>query len=240
MEHKKQLVKFNLKKIIVVSFFMFLIPLIISVILKITLFKRNYGSTNIWYLDIIIYVVSIFLLIIIHELIHALGFMLFGKVKKEDIKFGVAPKQGMVFCTCNKPITAKAYILIIVLPVIITGIVPLIIVTIWGNIFWLIIFAIMVSGGAGDIIMLREVMKLDKNQLVLDHPQAPAFYILYEKGKEPDNFVETTVEQEQQLLDDMKKSPFEGSNLGIKVLLILLFLSISVIVMGIIGFILLL
>lgn len=240
MKYKKQLVTFDIKKIISISLFMFILPMAFAVLLKATVFKSSYGSTKLWYLDLIIYVVSILLLIVAHELIHALGFKIFGKAKHKEIKFGIAPKQGMVFCTCSKPITAKAYLLTLILPIIITGVIPLIIVTIWGNIFWIIIFSFMISGGAGDIIMLKEVVKLDKKQLVLDHPKAPAFYLLYEEGKEPENFIESNAEQEKHLLEDMNKSPFENKSMGIKILLILLFLSISVIVLGLIGILLML
>lgn len=243
MNYKKQLIKFDTAKIINLSLLMFLIPLIISSLLNILVFGSN-KTTGIWYVDFIIYVISGVMLIVLHELLHALGFIVFGKASTKEVKFGVAPKQGMVFCTCSKPMPAKAYLLALVIPVIVTGIIPLIIVTIVGNFFWIVLFSIMVSGGAGDLVMLNRVRKHNKEQLIMDHPKAPAYYLVYEQGKEPADFVEATEEMEKQIEEEMNTSPFEGENskksVGLKVLKILLFLSLSCIVLGIIGILLLL
>ncbi|MFW5779839.1 MAG: DUF3267 domain-containing protein [Bacillota bacterium] len=244
MEYKKQIVAFDAAKIINFSLVIFLLSLTVFSVLNIFVFGFNPPISGNYFVDVIIIVGLGFALIILHELIHALGFIIFGKAKPKDIKFGIVPKHGMVYCTCNKPMRARAYLLSLIFPVILTGIIPLILVSIWGNLFWIFLFAILVSGGAGDFAMLNEIKKYPKDQLIMDHPKALAFYLVYKKGNEPQDFEEATFEQEQKLLDQMKTSPFEGENkkknLGLKIMKILLFLALSVIILAIVGVILIL
>lgn len=244
MNYKKQLVKFDTAKMINLSIIMFIVPFVALSLLNLFVFGSKSVTTGMWYLDIIIWVVLVFLLVIIHEGLHAVGFLLFGKAKKADISFGIVPKQGMVYCTCKKPMTSKMYLLALILPIVVTGIIPIIIVTIFGNVSLILLFSVMISGGAGDVIMLNQVRKLTKEQLIMDHPKAPAYYLVYEQGKEPNDFVEVTEEMEKEVLEELNKSPFEGKNsknsLGLKILKILLFISISIIAMAIIGILLML
>lgn len=244
MEYKKQIVAFDAAKIINLSLVVFLLSLTIFSVLNIFVFGFSPPITGKYFIDVIVIIALGFALVIIHEIIHALGFVIFGKAKFNQIKFGIVPKHGMVYCTCKKPMTAQAYILALTFPVVLTGVIPIILVSIWGNLFWVFLFAILVSGGAGDLIMLNAVRKLPKHQLILDHPKAPAFYLVYQKGNEPEGFEEATPEQEQILLDEMKTSPFEGNNkkknLGLKIMKVLLFLALSVIILAIVGVILIL
>ncbi len=238
---KRQLVTANLKEVIILSTLLFSISLAIGFLISLLVFDPIKSNTNLWYIDIIIYVVSTAMLIALHEVLHALGFIIFGKARAKDISFGFAPHQGMFYCSCSKVITARAYALTLILPVILTGILPFIFVIIWGNVFWIMIFSIMISGGAGDLIMLNQVIKLRSDQLVLDHPKGMAFYKIYKQGQQlPSDFVEVTQDMERRLLEDMKVSPFDNTKKGIKILLVLLFLSFSIVIMAIIGFLLML
>ncbi|HHU43273.1 MAG: DUF3267 domain-containing protein [Bacillota bacterium] len=242
MEYKKQIVAFDAANIINLSLVMFLLSYTLFSILNIFVFDFRSAVTGKFFIDLIVVIALGFLFVIVHELLHALGFIIFGKAKPSDIKFGVVPKHGMVYCSCKKPMPKKAYMLALIFPVILTGLIPIIFVTIWGNLIWIFLFAVMVSGGAGDLMMFKSLTKYDKDQLIMDHPNAPAYYLLYPKGQEPEGFVEATPEQEQFLIEQMKTSPFEGENkkknLALKILKILFFLAASVIVLTVVGVIL--
>lgn len=233
MNYKKQLVRFDINTIVTVSFIMFLAPLIIFGFINLLATGNPLLLTGKVYWDIIITLAMLAVLLVVHEFIHALGAIMTGKCSVKDIKFGVNLKQAMLYCHIKKPLSVGAYRFAIILPLIITGIIPLIISTIWGNIFMVLLFCFMVSGGAGDIIMFFSLTAYDKNTLILDHASAPAFYLLYEEGKEPANFVECTEEMEDSLLEDMKKNPYatnngKKKNLNIKILLIAIFCSLVV------------
>ena len=99
-------------------------------------------------------------------------------------KFGVVPKHGMVYCSCKSQ-CLKAYMLALIFPVILTGLIPIIFVTIWKP-HLDFLFAVMVSGER-DLMMLR-ADKIRQGQLIMDHPNAPLILII-SKGQEPEGFV---------------------------------------------------
>lgn len=233
MNYKKQLVRFKLTTIVNLSFIMFMVSFIISGLINLLATNNQLLLTGKVYWDIIITLAMLALLLAIHELLHALGGLISGGCKVKDISFGINLKQSMLYCHINKPIKVGIYRFVLLLPVIVTGIIPLIICTLYGNIFMVFLFSIMVSGGAGDVIMFFSLAGYDKNVMVLDHASAPAYYLLYEEGKTPKSFVECTEADENKLLDDMKKSPYgttdgKNKNLLIKSLLIAIFCALTV------------
>lgn len=240
MEYKKQLHRFDTTKINNLALYIFLISFLISMLLNFLVAKRPLLLTSKVYFDIIL-IIAIFIVgLAMHEGLHALAALVFGKCQAKDIKFGVNFMQGMLYCHVEKPINASAYKIMLLLPAILTGLIPLIIVTFLGNIFLIIVFCMLLCGGAGDIIMFVNLNKLDNDTLILDHPLAPAFYALYDSQNLPKNFQEATAEEEEKLFKEMQTSPitnFDGKkkNGMLKTLAILIFLSLAVLIIFIIG-----
>ena len=76
--------------------------------------------------------------------------------------------------------------------------------------------------------MFSSLLKHDKKQLILDHAQAPAYYLVYPENELPETFVEVTETQEEELLEEMKK-PNQGSrNNMLKILAVMIFLVLAV------------
>ncbi len=241
MEYKKQLVLFDTAKIINFSLIIFLVALVICLPINLIFFATP-PATGSFFIEILIVMLLLIALSAAHELLHAAGFILFGGASKKDVRFGIIPKHGMLYCHCAKPMTAGAYAGALMLPVVLTGFLPLIIVTFLGNYLWVVLFAALVSGGSGDIFMFFSVIRQPKKQLVADHPEAPAYYLVYKDGEQPTDFVEATEEMENQIKEGIKKSPFEGENknksFAEKIFKIFLFLAGTVAVMAIIGVVL--
>lgn len=186
---KKQLVFINLKKANVLSVAMFIIPLIIGGILKFTLFDSIAYGLGYW--DYLIVLVACPVFFALHEGLHALAFLIGGAPKK-SIKFGAIPKKMILYCTTSEPVTPKAYKISLLTPLVALGVVPFIASTAILSFPYLILFSMMISGGAGDVMMFYKLSKLKKVKLVLDHPKAPAFYALYNDDDCPDDFIEYT------------------------------------------------
>lgn len=241
MEYKKQLVVFDTAKIINFSLILFLAALAVCLPLNLIFFDTA-PITGSFFIEILIVMLLLIVLSAVHELLHAAGFILFGGASLKEVRFGMVPKHGMLFCHCSKPMKAGAYVGALILPVMITGFLPLIIVTFLGNYLWVVLFAALVSGGAGDLFMLMSVIRQPKGQLIADHPDAPAYYLVYKDGEQPSDFVEATEEMEQNIKAEMKKSPFEGENknksIAEKIVKIFLFLAGSLAIMAIIGVVL--
>lgn len=228
MDYKKQLVKFRIDKIAELSVILFVVPFVIAAALNILLVKRPLLLTGKVYFDIMIMIAVYLVGLVCHEGLHALGAMLFAKKTPADISFGANLKQGMLYCHVKTPMKNASYQALLLLPVIVTGIIPLIISVVFGNIFLVVAFSLLTSGGAGDIIMFSSLLKHDKKQLILDHAQAPAYYLVYPENELPETFVEVTETQEEELLEEMKK-PNQGSrNNMLKILAVMIFLALAV------------
>ncbi len=114
---------------------------------------------------------------IVHELLHGFGWLIFGKQKLSDIKFGINWKFLTPYAHCKNPVKAKVYRAGTILPGIILGIIPSIIAIITGN-AWLLYFGIIFTAVAGgDFTILFIIRKAKSDQLIEDHPERAGCYI---------------------------------------------------------------
>ena len=123
----------------------------------------------IWiYLSIPILIASI----IIHELLHGTDWIIFTKGKFKSIAFGVVWQALMPYCTCKEPLRKGHYIVGLVLPFIILGIIPCIIACAIGSIALLLFGCMMIVCAGGDLLILVLILKtgLKGDVLFLDHP----------------------------------------------------------------------
>ncbi|MFA5449612.1 MAG: DUF3267 domain-containing protein [Clostridia bacterium] len=200
---KKQLVAINMKKVSKLASLIFFIFLILGTVINIAA-KGGLFVLTLW--DILILAVGYVALIILHELLHGLAHLICG-MKPADIKFGFIPKIMAAYCYGEKPLTVAKFRFVLVLPVIVTGIIPLIFAGIYLNILYIFLFSAMVAGGSGDLAMLWELRKYPRGQMLQDHPSAPAFYLLFNEDSLPQDFVEVTEEQERALQESITKKP---------------------------------
>ncbi len=166
--------------------------------------------------------------VIIHELLHGLGAVIFGKCGKGDVSFGVNLKEGIAFCHVKKPLSGKAYCGMLVLPIIVTGIIPYAICVATGGLMEIAAFSMLIAGGTGDVMMLIGVIKnKDTKRELLDHASAPAYYVLMtEEELVACGLEETTDEKEKEIIE--KSKSVEGTKLGIKIALIAMFVAVTV------------
>src|SRR5690554_5370940 len=64
---------------------------------------------------------------IIHELLHVVGMLLFGRVPLRSIRFGHRISEGVLYVHSREPMSARAYRGVLLLPGIVTGVVPTVI-----------------------------------------------------------------------------------------------------------------
>lgn len=122
------------------------------------------------------------LLIVLHELVHLLGFRVFGGVPWKKMIVGVNLKLGIAYATTDIPMTNKAIRMALLLPFWTTGVLPAIIGLVTGNGVLITLAAFLIGGAAGDFAMHKELKKLPDDWLVKDDPQLPKLY-LFEPNK---------------------------------------------------------
>ncbi|QXE01450.1 DUF3267 domain-containing protein [Terribacillus sp. DMT04] len=115
--------------------------------------------------------------IVLHEFLHGIGFICFGKVKLKQVEYGVSWKQGIAYAHCKVPIRLRAYRIALLMPVILTGLLPLLLAYIIGSGMLLAVSVILTAGGIGDWLVFRSLMKYDASQQILDHPTKVGYFI---------------------------------------------------------------
>lgn len=126
-------------------------------------------------------VVAVFIgSIIVHEILHALGFVLFGGVAWSAIRFGFNWRALAAYACCRVPVPASAYRGATALPGMAMGVIPAVLgvasgiggLTLWGAVMFLV--------AAGDFAVLWLVRKVPASARVLDHSEKAGCLVLAE------------------------------------------------------------
>lgn len=129
----------------------------------------DYGS--LW--GLLLYFAVIFVLMIVHELIHGVTRALFAKSGWKAVSFGFVAKYLTPYCTCSEPLTKVGYITGALMPAIILGIIPIIVSIAIGNATLFGISFLMILAGGGDIHTSLKLMTFKTNgkkSIYIDHP----------------------------------------------------------------------
>ena len=124
-------------------------------------------------------------LAVVHEKIHGWFWSIGAENGSKDIEFGFMKETLTPYCTCSSPLSKPIYILGSMMPMTILGIIVGIVSVFTGSLVLLIISAVQVMGGAGDILISSMLLfrKSDaKETVLLDHPTKIGL-VAFEKGK---------------------------------------------------------
>lgn len=97
--------------------------------------------------------------ILLHELIHALFFVIFSREGRKSIKIGVQKDFLMPYCHCKEPLPTNRYIVALVAPCLILGIIPYVIGVFNLNLFLLGFGFIFTVLSIGDLLILYYILK---------------------------------------------------------------------------------
>ncbi|WP_280770787.1 DUF3267 domain-containing protein [Salipaludibacillus daqingensis] len=113
-------------------------------------------------------IVAIFL-ILIHELLHIVGYVNVGGAKMNEVKLGVLWKALAPYAHCKVPLKITHYRIAILLPIVL-GVVPITLAYLNGNGFLAIIGILMMTASVGDLMVIHVLRKYKKDAYVQDHP----------------------------------------------------------------------
>lgn len=136
-------------------------------------------------LGIVLWAALYLLFIVLHEICHLIGFILWGGCKKADLVYGVNRELGIAYAGTKKVLPVYAMKKALLLPFWITGLLPFAI-GIWLNSPVLImVSAFLIGGAAGDFSMYGQLRKVNNRAFVLDHLHKPVLYIFNKKIDSP-------------------------------------------------------
>ena len=155
----------------------FVLGLPIIIVLGILFFKYNLGNSEMSFTftikESVIFLITLLVLIVVHELIHGAFWAIFAKNHLKSIEFGFMAQYLTPYCCCKEVLTKGQYIIGGIMPTVILGLIPAVVSIFTGS--WLVfaIGCIMILSGGGDMtIILKLIMYRSQKQEVLymDHP----------------------------------------------------------------------
>jgi hypothetical protein len=108
--------------------------------------------------------------IVLHEGIHALGWIVFGRVPPRDISFGVDRKTLSPYAHAHSAMQAAGYRIGALLPGVLTGLLPTIIGVANTDAGLTLLGAFLLSAAVGDILVVWVIRRVPGDANVRDHP----------------------------------------------------------------------
>lgn len=126
----------------------------------------------------ILFIVIIFIVTVIHELLHAIGWVIISRKGWSIIKFNI---NAMIpSCACKVVLEKKQYLVGVLTPFIVLGIGSIIFLIVYpGTLSLLTMLVVFVEAG-GDLVIAFNILKEKNDTLISDHP-TKAGYIAYNK-----------------------------------------------------------
>lgn len=158
--------------LLIVSAVVFLVPFCFIWQGKISVNEQGvFGVSGLWLL--VLFLAGI----VVHELLHGIGWAHYAKGGWKSISFGVMWKMLTPYCHCNEPMGTRAYMVGALAPLVILGLVPAVVSLFVGSIALLAWGIIFIAAAAGDIWMAWLLSKEDPGSTILDHPNEAGFYV---------------------------------------------------------------
>jgi len=121
-------------------------------------------------IDVLLLMAALVLGILLHELIHALGWAYFGRLPLRRIRFGFHVRTMTPYAHAVDSMPARSYRAGSVLPALLLGFLPYLIGTSHGNITIAFFGTVYIFAAGGDLLVLWLMRGVDARALVQDHP----------------------------------------------------------------------
>lgn len=121
----------------------------------------------------LVFIASLLILIVLHELIHGLTWACFSEHHWKDISFGVKWESLTPYCTCKAPLGKGQYILGALMPMFVLGVLPTVAAIVTGSWLLLVLSVIMFSAAAGDVMIVWKFLTYrvkGSEAVYIDHP----------------------------------------------------------------------
>lgn len=107
---------------------------------------------------------------VLHECLHAVGAMRWGKLTRRDVKIRFSWRGLIPVCHCKAPVTVGAYRALILLPLYVLGSVFIILLTLFPSAWLALATGTLIAGSTGDMLILWKLRHFNSSYLIQDHP----------------------------------------------------------------------
>lgn len=126
--------------------------------------------------------ILMFIWLIIHELLHGIGFLIFKEVKLKNITLGMTIEKGIFYCMCKQNIGKKVILTSLLFPITIIGFITLIIGMILNNYELVFLSILNIVSSIGDIVMIIYFLKCPSDIIYLDLDDCTSFTVISNKS----------------------------------------------------------
>ena len=116
--------------------------------------------------------------ILVHEALHGIGFVWFGRLPWQAVRFGFQWQALAPYAHCTAPLSAAAYRGAVLLPGVVLGVIPALISVIFGLGGLAIYGIIMLMAAGGDFVIFWVIRRVPASATILDHSERPGCWIL--------------------------------------------------------------
>ena len=141
-------------------------------------FFMEYKDNYVFYSDIVSLFIFMIIWLIIHEILHGIGFSIFKCVDKRSITFGMFLEKGIFYCMCKQNIPKKVILTSLFFPITIIGVVTLIIGMIINSYILVFLSVLNIVSSIGDIVMIIYFIKAPSDIIYLDLDDPTSFTVV--------------------------------------------------------------
>ena len=171
------IIELDMKKIVKANIWLTIILMLLFFFIN--SFIHQHLTIRFSFFNLIIFIGAYIILIILHEVFHLIGFMIFGKVHYKELDYGVNLELGIAYATTAKPLHNKAMKKALLLPFWTTGVIPAIIGFYVDSTLLVLLGAVLIAGAVGDFYMYKELKKFPNDTLIKDDPKLPKLYVYH-------------------------------------------------------------
>jgi len=139
---------------------------LVALIVQALLWGEYESGVGFWLVAAAIFAVGL----VAHEATHGVGYRVFGGLRPDQVKFGVMWKALMPYAHAKAPMTAAAYRKAVLLPGLVTGVLPMLAGLATGFAPLTLAGAALLGGAGGDWAVVYAIRKVPGDRLVRDHP----------------------------------------------------------------------
>ncbi|RPI92724.1 MAG: DUF3267 domain-containing protein [Chloroflexi bacterium] len=148
-------------------------------ILQFLIFNTVRGAADVeMSLNLLVLLIAVFLGIVIHELIHAISFLIFGRKSFSAVKFGIQWKTLTPYAHLKEPVEVNAYRIGAFMPGFLLGILPFFLSLLFVDSNLFLFSLINTAAAGGDWLILWLIRDVQRGMLVEDHPTNAGCYVL--------------------------------------------------------------
>lgn len=127
--------------------------------------------------DLLLGIGAYVVLIILHEIFHLIGFFIFGRVRWSEMEMGIRWDLGVAYATPKKWLTNRQMKRALLLPLLMTGIIPALYGLLTSNGLFLTTGALLIGGAVGDLVMYWQLRSFPEEAVVRDDPEFPRLFV---------------------------------------------------------------